>query len=59
MDIGNPPFRAPFGARQVHTEDYTCSHACTEVSHVSTFQNINKKKILLMVEVLNVDDCGD
>jgi hypothetical protein len=21
MDIGNPPFRAPFGARQVHTED--------------------------------------
>jgi hypothetical protein len=22
MDIGNPLFRAPFGARQVHTEDY-------------------------------------
>jgi hypothetical protein len=21
IDIGNPPFRAPFGARQVHTED--------------------------------------
>jgi hypothetical protein len=23
MDIGNPPFRTPFGARQVHTEDYS------------------------------------
>jgi hypothetical protein len=23
MDVGNPPFRAPFGARQVHTEEYT------------------------------------
>jgi hypothetical protein len=22
MDIGNPTFRAPFGARQVHTEEY-------------------------------------
>jgi hypothetical protein len=23
MDMGNPPFRAPFGARQVHTEGYS------------------------------------
>jgi hypothetical protein len=22
MDIGNPPFQTPFGACQVHTEDY-------------------------------------
>jgi hypothetical protein len=26
MDIGNPPFRAPFGARQVHKEDLNLMH---------------------------------
>jgi hypothetical protein len=31
MDIGNPPFRAPFRARQVHTEELMHLHlACND-----------------------------
>jgi hypothetical protein len=26
MDIGNPSFQTPFGARQVHTEDHIISY---------------------------------
>jgi hypothetical protein len=49
MDIGNPTFRAPFGARQVHTEDRCilgldkCIDICAEMnrhcSHCSTAKN--------------------
>jgi hypothetical protein len=36
MDIGNPTFRAPFGARQVHKVEYGREFCCTiiEVFHI-------------------------
>jgi hypothetical protein len=36
MEIGKPTFRAPFGARQVHTEEYISAVASSGRRHIST-----------------------
>jgi hypothetical protein len=41
MDTGNPPFRAPFGARQVHTEDYKLLYTSAAGIYLSIYPAVS------------------